>query len=32
MHYNNAKAGLIYDLYERIFVADPEHAHTPRPR
>ena len=32
MQYNNAKAGLIYDLYERIFAADPEHSHTPRPR
>ncbi len=32
MHYNNAKAGLIYDLYERIFAADPAHRHSPRPR
>lgn len=32
MHYNNAKAGLIYDIYERIFAADPDHPHTPRPR
>jgi GrpB-like predicted nucleotidyltransferase (UPF0157 family) len=32
MHYNNAKGGLIYDIYERIFTADPAHPHTPRPR
>ncbi|WP_244928385.1 GrpB family protein [Nocardioides sp. W7] len=32
MVYNNEKAGLIYDIYERIFVADPEHPHTPQPR
>jgi GrpB-like predicted nucleotidyltransferase (UPF0157 family) len=32
MHYNNAKAGLIYDIYERIFAADPAHEHDPRPR
>lgn len=32
MHYNNAKAGLIYDIYERIFMADPETAHDPHPR
>jgi GrpB-like predicted nucleotidyltransferase (UPF0157 family) len=32
MHYNNAKAGLIYDVYERIFTADPQAEHDPRPR
>lgn len=32
MDYNNHKAALIYDIYERIFVADPDHPHTPRPR
>jgi len=32
MEYNNAKAGLIYDIYERIFAADPGFAHTPQPR
>lgn len=32
MDYNNAKASLIYDIYERIFAADPDHPHTPRPR
>jgi GrpB-like predicted nucleotidyltransferase (UPF0157 family) len=32
MHYNNAKGGLVYDIYERIFAADPEHEHDPHPR
>jgi GrpB-like predicted nucleotidyltransferase (UPF0157 family) len=32
MEYNNHKAALIYDIYERIFAADPDHPHTPRPR
>lgn len=32
MQYNNAKAGFVYDLYERIFAADAEHSHDPRPR
>jgi GrpB-like predicted nucleotidyltransferase (UPF0157 family) len=32
MDYNNAKAGLIYDIYERIFAADPGHPHDPHPR
>lgn len=32
MLYNNAKASLIYDLYERIFAADAEHEHNPQPR
>lgn len=32
MLYNNEKAGLIYDIYERIFAADPAHPHTPQPR
>ena len=32
MHYNNAKAAFVYDLYERIFAADPAHAHDPHPR
>ncbi len=31
MHYNNEKGELIYQIYERIFAADPEHPHTPRP-
>ncbi len=32
MLYNNAKSALIYDLYESIFAADPQHRHIPRPR
>ena len=30
--YNNAKAVLIYYIYERIFAADPQHHHDPLPR
>jgi GrpB-like predicted nucleotidyltransferase (UPF0157 family) len=29
MGYNNAKGKLIYEIYERIFVADARHRHTP---
>ncbi|MBZ5738854.1 GrpB family protein [Nocardioides mangrovi] len=32
MHYNNHKSPVVYDLYERIFAADPDHPHDPRPR
>lgn len=32
MHYNNAKAAAVYDIYERIFAADPDHQHDPQPR
>ena len=32
MLYNNAKAGFVYDLYEKVFAGDPEHEHDPRPR
>jgi GrpB-like predicted nucleotidyltransferase (UPF0157 family) len=32
MLYNNEKAWVVYDLYERIFAADPEHEHDPHPR
>ena len=32
MDYNNHKAALVYDIYERIFAADPEQPHVPRPR
>lgn len=32
MLYNNEKAWVVYDLYEKIFAADPEHAHDPHPR
>jgi hypothetical protein len=29
--YNNAEAGLIYEIYERIFAADSQHHHDPQP-
>ena len=32
MDYNNHKAAFVYDLYERVFAADPRHEHDPRPR
>ena len=32
MDYNNHKAALVYDIYERAFAADPEHGHDPQPR
>ncbi len=32
MDYNTAKGGFIYDIYERIFAADPAHEHTAHPR
>jgi len=32
MEYNNHKAALVYDLYERAFAADPAHPHDPQPR
>ena len=32
MDYNNHKAALVYDIYERIFAADPDHPHDPQPR
>ena len=32
MDYNNHKAALVYDLYERSFAADPAHEHDPQPR
>ena len=32
MHYNNAKAAFVYDLYEQIFLADPGHPHDPHQR
>jgi GrpB-like predicted nucleotidyltransferase (UPF0157 family) len=31
MDYNNQKGALVYTIYERIFVADPAHPHTPQP-
>ena len=30
--YNDAKAAVVYDIYERAFEADPAHPHDPRPR
>lgn len=32
MLYNNEKAWVVYDIYERIFAADPAHEHEPHPR
>lgn len=32
MDYNNHKGELVYDIYERIFTADPAHHHDPQPR
>lgn len=32
MLYNNAKAGFVYDLYEKVFANDPESGHDPHPR
>lgn len=31
MHYNNHKASVVYDIYERIFADDPTHRHRPQP-
>jgi GrpB-like predicted nucleotidyltransferase (UPF0157 family) len=30
--YNDLKAAVVYDIYERIFLADTAHPHHPRPR
>ena len=32
MDYNNHKSELVYDLYEKAFLADPAHPHDPQPR
>jgi GrpB-like predicted nucleotidyltransferase (UPF0157 family) len=32
MLYNNEKAWVVYDLYEKVFAADPDHHHDPQPR
>ncbi len=32
MDYNNHKAALVYDIYEKLFAADPAHEHDPQPR
>jgi GrpB-like predicted nucleotidyltransferase (UPF0157 family) len=31
-HYNDAKAAVVYDIYERAFLADPVHVHEHQPR
>lgn len=30
--YNDSKSAVIYDIYERAFLADPSHLHDPHPR
>ena len=30
--YNDSKSAVVYDIYERAFLADPAHIHDPRPR
>lgn len=30
--YNDLKAAAVYDIYERAFIADPNHHHDPQPR
>ncbi|MFT4164337.1 MAG: GrpB family protein [Microlunatus sp.] len=30
--YNDLKAAVVYDIYERAFLADPSHKHDPQPR
>lgn len=30
--YNDRKAATVYDIYERIFLTDPSHHHSPQPR
>ena len=32
MLYNNEKSWVVYDIYEKIFAADPAHEHDPHPR
>jgi GrpB-like predicted nucleotidyltransferase (UPF0157 family) len=32
MAYNNEKAALVYDIYEKAFAADATHGHDPQPR
>lgn len=31
LRYNDAKAAVVYDIYESAFIADPSHLHDPRP-
>ena len=30
--YNDLKSAVVYDIYERAFLADPSYGHDPRPR
>lgn len=30
--YNDSKSAVVYDIYERAFLADPSHEHEPQPR
>ena len=30
--YNDLKSAVVYDIYERVFAADPAHHHDPQPR
>lgn len=32
LRYNDAKAAVVYDIYERVFASDPNHAHDAHPR
>ncbi|WP_446666429.1 GrpB family protein [Flexivirga sp. B27] len=32
VRYNDAKAGVVYDLYEQAFASDARHTHEPQPR
>ena len=32
LRYNDAKAAVVYDVYERVFLADPAYPHDPQPR
>lgn len=32
IRYNDLKAIVVYDIYERAFLADPQHPHDPHPR
>lgn len=31
LRHDDAEAAVVYDIYERAFAADPDHAHDPRP-
>lgn len=32
LRYNDSKSAVVYDIYERAFIADPSHVHDPQPR